>query len=172
MRYLLSAAAIAVVLAAMPARADDCGTLMNTMIAQASNPYAATITMEIPGQPARTTKAVFIHDIMYTQIEGKWRSMPMSAKETAGMIRDAAKTAKETCHVQGNDSVNGQSATLYVAHVENKGSISDNKVWVSGGKILKTEVQIQGGPHMVTVLDYANVAPPAGATPIGPPPQH
>ncbi len=79
------------------------------------------------------------------------------------------------CSSRQPTAVNGAPSladALHVAHVENKGSVSDNKVWVSGGKILKTEVQIQGGPHMVTVLDYANVAPPAGATPIGPPPQH
>src|SRR6202012_1082707 len=98
--------AAAAVFSAAPALADDCSTLMSVMIAQTEQPYSATVTMEVPGQKAQTMKTVFINDTVYTQMDGKWRSMSMPAKETQGMIRDAAKTAKETCHVQGNDSVN------------------------------------------------------------------
>lgn len=172
MRKTIVLVAAAAAFSAAPALADDCSTLMNVMIAQTQQHYSATIALEVPGQKPQTTKTVYINDTVFTQMDGKWRSMAMPAKETQDMIRNAAKTAKETCHVQGNDSVNGQAAKLYVAHVENRGSVSDNKLWVANGKVLKTEVQIQGGPHMVTVFDYANVTAPAGATPLNAEPPH
>ena len=162
-RYALLALPI---LAAMPARADDCATLFNMMIAQAATPYSATVSMDGVGAMSGMRKTVFTGDTVYTQIDGKWKSMPMNAKETTDMMREAQKTAKETCHLQGMDSVNGQPAQLYVSHVENRGSVSDNKVWVAGSRVLKTDAQIKGGMHVVMVFDYNNVTAPAGATPL------
>jgi enamine deaminase RidA (YjgF/YER057c/UK114 family) len=163
---LANVAAVAII-ASLPACAGDCNSLMNTMLAQTSTPYGATITMQGPNEPARTSKVISIGNMMYTQVDGAWRSIPMSGAEVADQMRSAAKTAKETCSTAGTDAVNGTPATLYTAHVENRGSVSDNKVWVSGNKILKVEASLQGGMHMVTVYDYTNISAPAGAKPLG-----
>lgn len=157
--------------AAWPARADDCATLLNAMITQAGNPYAANVTMDVPGQPPRTLRTIYVHETIYTELNGKWRFLPMASKDMIGKIRDAAKASKESCHLQGVDKVNGRPAKLYITHVENNGAASDHKLWVMDGKIMKSEAQLAGGMHLVTVFDYSHIAPPADATPIAPAPQ-
>ena|ERR1700761_1476020 len=174
MRGYIAFAAIAVMAGATAAQADDCSPLMNAMLSQASKPYNATLTMSDPTGHNQTSKVIFTGAVLYTQIQGQWRSMPMTGKELSDQLRDVSKTAKTTCHRGNDEAVNGQPATVYAAHVENQGSISDNKVWISkaNGVPLKSDVTIQQGPHMTTVFDYSKVAPPAGATPLVPPPQH
>jgi hypothetical protein len=161
--------AAAAIVATLPARADDCATLLNISLAQASTPHAMTMTMQDSHGPARTTKAIFTGAMVYTQIDGQWRSMAFSGAEMADQMRAAAKTAKETCSRGADEAVNGAPASLYLAHVENKGVVSDNKIWVSksGGKVLKMEATMKDGMHIVTSFDYANVAAPAGAKPLG-----
>jgi hypothetical protein len=165
--FVIAALAISTIAGGLPARAGDCSALMSMMLAQTSTPYGATITMQIPNQPTRTSKVVSTGNMMYTQVDGVWRSMPMSGAEIADQMRANAKTAKETCSSGGTDAVNGTPATVYTAHVENRNSISDNKIWVSGNKILKVEATLKDGMHMVTFYDYTNVAAPAGAKPLG-----
>jgi enamine deaminase RidA (YjgF/YER057c/UK114 family) len=174
MRGLTTLAAAAALLGVLPAHADDCSTLMTAMMNQASKPYNATVTMSDPTGKNHTSKIIFTGSLLYTQVEGQWHSMQLTSKEMADQIRDAAKTAKTSCHQTGAEAVNGQPATIYMAHVENQGSISDNKVWVSkaNGATLKSEVTIKDGPHMVTVFDYGKIVPPANATPLVAPPQH
>jgi hypothetical protein len=167
MRRYTTLAVFAAVLstAALPARADDCATLMNSLIAQTNTPYSSSITMSRPGTPAKTSLSIHTGSKLYVQVEGQWHTMAMSAKEEIDMVRDAAKTAKQTCQVQGSDTVNGEPATVLMAHVVNRGTTSENKVWLSkshGGRILKTDVQIQDGLHIVAIFDYNHVTPPAG----------
>jgi hypothetical protein len=162
-------AAVSAIIAALPARADDCATLFSISLAQASMPHAMTMTMQDSHGPARTTKAVFTGTMMYTQVEGQWRSMPFTGAEIADQMREAAKTAKETCRRGADEAVNGTLASLYLAHVENRGTVSDNKIWISksGGRVLKTDTAMKDGLHMIAVYDYTNVASPVGAKPLG-----
>jgi hypothetical protein len=156
-------------IAALPARADDCANMMNTMIAHIGTPYAATMTTQTPGGETKTMKTVSSGGMMYVEMPDGWKSMAMDPKEQADMMRKAAATAKETCHHAGDEVTGGEPSNVYIAHVENRGSVSDNKVWISKsrGLVMKTDVQIQGGQHVTMTFDYNNVMVPAGAKPVG-----
>jgi enamine deaminase RidA (YjgF/YER057c/UK114 family) len=171
-KYLAVTAILTAAFGALPARADDCGALMSAMLSQAAKPYNATVTMSDPSGKPHTTKIIFTGNLLYTQVDGQWKSVQMTSKDVTDQIRDAAKTAKTTCHQAGGEAVNGRPATIYTAHVENRGSVSDNKVWVANGAALKSEVNIKDGPHIVTIFDYSNVVAPPNATPMVPPSRH
>jgi hypothetical protein len=153
----------------LPARADDCATMMNTMLAHVGTPYSATMVTQMPNGKTRTMKTVSTGSIMYVQMPDGWKSMAQDPKEAVDMMRKAAATAKETCHRAGAETVGGEMSAVYIAHVENRGNVSDNKVWISKSRnlVMKTDVQMKGGDHISMTFDYAHVTPPAGAKPIG-----
>jgi predicted ATP-dependent Lon-type protease len=146
------------------AAADDCATMLNASIAGAKVPFSATTNISGGATPASITRLVSTATTLYMNAGGKWIAVPMSSAQRIAQINDQAKTTKMTCQHTGDEPVNGEPAALIVAHAENKGVASDNKVWIgkSTGLPLKTESHIAGGMSIITTFDYKNVTPPAG----------
>jgi hypothetical protein len=169
MRKTIVLVATAATFFALPALADDCASMLNTMVAHVGTPYSATMVTQTPGAAAKTMKTVSAGGMMYVQMPDGWKSMAMDPKETADMMRKAAATAKETCHRAGDEMMGGEMSAVYIAHVENQGNVSDNKVWISKSRnlVMKTDVQMKSGDHISMTFDYAHVTPPAGAKPVG-----
>ena|ERR1700761_969474 len=163
MQIRFAALAAVALCASSAAYADDCSAMMAATRAGAMKPYTSTITMSHPGQPPQTSHAVMTGDKMYVQVGGAWHGVPMGSKELLAAINDNAKTAKMTCVHKGEGSVDGQPASIWAAHVVNEGTTSDNTVWIGrSGLPLKTESHLEGGEVVVSVLDYAHYAVPAG----------
>ncbi|HEY4985464.1 MAG TPA: hypothetical protein VII39_02490 [Bradyrhizobium sp.] len=157
------AALAATLFASTAAHAGDCSALMAATRAGATKPYSSTIVMTHPGKPPETSHAVMTGDKMYVQVEGVWHAVRMGTKELLQTIDDNAKTAKMTCVHKGEGEVNGQPATIWSAHVVNQGMTSENTVWIGrSGLPLKTESDLGDGLTVVSVLDYAHYAVPAG----------
>ncbi|HEY1707987.1 MAG TPA: hypothetical protein VGG10_06965 [Rhizomicrobium sp.] len=146
------------------AHADDCADLMTGTLGGAAMPVSVTMTMQAPGGKPETSRSVFTGTQLYVQVGGQWRSMPMTAKDMIDQVHESDRGAKKICHRIGSDTVHGQAATVYTAHVEHQGSIDDNKVWIANlpKRVLKSDTQIAGGQHIMAEYDYDHVQPPEG----------
>lgn len=157
---LLTAAAFPV----SGANADPiCDTIIASMVKQAGKPFSSTLTMKSPfGQ--RVMKSVNTGTKLYLNIQGGWQVVTFDAKQQAAAIRKNAAAVKQTCRKLPDDKVNGEPANVFTAHVDNKGALSENKIWISkaSGLPLKTEISFKG-QTMSTLHDYKHVQPPPGA---------
>jgi hypothetical protein len=156
-----------VLLGSATARADDCDRALAAAIAQAKVPHAVTHVMTMEGKPPSTMEMIFTDDKAYTQIDGAWRAMPFSAQRQIDML-NAAKArdaqAKRTCHTLGDESVNGEAATVLVMHSEANDRVTDGRIWLSDrtGLALKSEVHLSNGSVINDAFRYGNIQAPPG----------
>jgi hypothetical protein len=149
-----------------PAFADDCSPISAAMIATAKTPHTATLTRVKDGKPV-TGKIIQTKDDKFVEVDGKWHSMGDPPGDTSS-IEAALKKAKITCRKLGTEQVEGQTTTVYTAHVENEGTVSDDKLWLgSNGLPVKVENLVEGRSYSTT-FDYAHADAPADATPMRP----
>jgi hypothetical protein len=165
--YQAGMAAAVFGLTATPAFADDCALVIAALTASAKTPSNSTITHTGPGGKPVINHMVQTATAKYVETDGKWKSMNVSIQETLNGMNEMIKTAKMSCHRTGAESVNGQPVTVYAVHVENQGTTSDSKIWVSAKNLqLKSEMTV-GDTHFVTTADYDHVQVPTNATPMG-----
>jgi hypothetical protein len=154
-----------VLAASSAAHAEDCADLMAGMLNGATMPVSVAMTMQAPGGQPRTSHSIFTGSKLYVEVNGEWHTMPMTAKEMTDQVHESDKGAKKSCHRVGSERVNGQASTVYMAHVENQGSVSDNKVWIGDApkRMLKSDIHIADGQHIMADYDYDHIQPPASA---------
>lgn len=166
-RSLVGVVGLAGGLAAAPlaARADDCAPIASAMIAQAKAPYAAAMAMSKPDKSVDRSASIVTGTKMYVQVNGAWQAMPYRAQDMIDRINKLAKEAKQTCAKVGAGTIDGVAATIFTAHVENQGRVSDNRIWISDktGLPAKTETQFPDGMTVTQSYRYDNIQPPAGA---------
>lgn len=114
-----------------------------------------------------TGELITINGERYVQIKGAWRKSPMNVAATKAQEEENIKDAKVlSCKQTGNDTVNGEAATVYTEHTENDETKSDGKIWVSKsrGVILKEELVLDTGDgtkqQVSTRYEYGNVKAP------------
>ncbi len=79
------------------------------------------------------------------------------------MAQDKRKdSSADTCRIVGDDTVAGETATLYSVHPTNGGV--DSRLWVSKsrGLPLRQTFTLPDGSSMDIQTDYTNVQPPPG----------
>lgn len=156
--------------ATAPAFADDCKPVTNSMIVTVKTPYKMTLTRTGRDGKPETNYLIQTPNAKYVQTGGRWITMPSSSQDLLDQLSATIKTAKMDCHRLGTEMVSGQSTAIYSMHVENQGTVSDSKVWLSSDHLpLKSEVVVNG-TTVSSIYDYANVQPPLDAAPLGLPP--
>jgi hypothetical protein len=150
---------------ACTARADDCAPVKAAMLATVEKPHTITINRFKDGKPV-TNRMIQTKDAKYVEVKGKWHTLPISADDLHEMEKSFNETAF-TCRQLGRDSVDGNSATVYMSHYKNEDTEGDAKLWIgSDGLPLKTESTIEG--HVDTAsYDFAHADAPADSTPMG-----
>ena len=148
------------------ARADDGAPVKAAMLGAAKMPHTAVITRSKDGKATKTpaeTRVIQTQDHKYFEIRGQWRWIPIEADDLAEMQKDFDE-AKITCRRLGAKQLEGKPVTVYVAHVEKEGSISDNTLWIGAdGLPLKVENVVEGQTH-ASRLDCDHADPlPVGA---------
>jgi hypothetical protein len=115
----------------------------------------------------RTSEMITVNGERYVQVKGAWRKSPMTVAATKTQEEENIKNAKVlSCKKVGDDSVNGEAATVYTEHTENEDSKSDGKIWVSKsrGLILKEEIDLDAGDagkqRVSMRYEYGNVKAP------------
>lgn len=149
-------------LAAVSARADDCAGVMGATVAGAHKPYTATSTMSGGGVPTRVSHSVSSGGKLFVEMSGHWVLAKLTMNDMANEMRSEIGTAKMSCHRLGDETVRGEATSVFANHVANRGTVSDNTLWISkaSGLPLKTEVKLQNGMRIVTDFDYSRSQAP------------
>ena len=115
----------------------------------------------------RTGEMITVNGERYVQVKGTWRKSPMTVAATKAQEEENIKDAKVlSCKRVGDDTVNGEAATVYTEHTENEDTKSDGKIWISKsrGLILKEEIDLNSGgegkQHVAMRYEYGNVKAP------------
>jgi hypothetical protein len=105
---------------------------------------------------------IYVGGSMYAKANGKWISAG-SIQEMEKSEQEAKHNAnsKDTCSQLGDDSVNGEAATVYKSHSETAQGNIDLQFWISkaNGKLLRQDTT-SNGAVMSARYDYGNVKPP------------
>ncbi len=166
-RGAFGAKAAALAFISMPAWANDCAAVDAAMNGAATTPYSSVITRTDAQGHLVTSHMVQTATTKYVETHGKWVAMNISSKDLLDHLGEERKTAKMTCVGAGSEDVDGQSAAVYHVHIENDGTTSDNKLWISGeNRLLKSESTVGGKQYSVS-YDYAHIDPPKDAKPLG-----
>ncbi len=151
--------------ASFDALAEDgaCKPVVDAMAKQAVTPYHQYQTTTAAGSAGKSRESESINTptMHYLKFDGKWSARPYDGKKNAADIVATMNSNKPTCSRVGDETIDGQAATLYRAH--NPG-MPDNQIWISASSGLPLrQVADTGVSHMVMRYDYANVQPPANA---------
>jgi hypothetical protein len=154
---------LAAVFAIVPfaASADDCDAAWAAVRAGMQKPHSSTIMTRNGDARKNINYSVTTADKVYVEKDRDWYARPWNAAKLIADLDSKLKKTKCTCNRVGEESVDGQPATLYTVHEESEGSVSDNKIWVSDalGVPIKSESHVD---DLVTTTtnDYVNVHVP------------
>ncbi len=119
----------------------------------------------------RASERVYLNNHTYVMIAGKWTLAGDTPKQMADTHKDTAREyPNATCRMVRDESVDGQTATLYSVHEEIEGAKVDSQFWISKsrGTPLKMDSQTdlggaRGKVHRTMRYEYTNVMAPVGA---------
>jgi len=145
---------------------SDCKVVLeaaNKALTTATHTYTTT---NIGGRD-QTVEMIYMPGVIYSRLNGKWSSVPMTAQELAEMRQPTAHNDKATCKYLKDELVNGQMAAVYSAHdVTPKGAV-DSQMWISKAKglPLRQDMEIDvggaaGKSHTSSRFEYGDVKPP------------
>jgi len=154
--------------AATPAPDGACQVVMDASEKIFTMPFHFYFTVTGADGKTTTMEDIFVDGVAYVPVKGKWFRMPVSSMDTKEMIELSSKAVKNlSCRVLRDESVNGESATVYSFHSETERGIHDGQVWISKSKgvLLREDVDAQkpgqsGKDHLSMRLDYNNVQAP------------
>lgn len=174
------AAALALGAAApLAAQSPQCATVYSAMTKMFDVPFhlymvdTAGTDAQMHGGKPTVSEEVFAGGLIYVMVDGKkWIKSPVDGAEMRKDWMDGSKQfadAKTTCTHLRDESVNGESASVWSIHSDTGVGASDSNAWTSKSRsvVLRDEVRIDvggalGKSHTIMNYDYANVHAPAG----------
>jgi len=160
--------------AAIPAPDGACQVLIDAFGKTLTLPVHSYFTHTGTDGKTTTMEDIFVDGVAYVPVRGKWFRMPISSMDTKDLVQLSSKEAKNlSCHALRDESVNGESATVYSVHSEDDHGIHDGLVWISKSKglFLREEADVQkpgqsGKAHASMRVDYNNVQAPRVSEPL------
>jgi len=126
-------------------------------------------TSAFTGGKPRNTEMIYINNMSYILVDGKWSGSPVTAQYRQEMREVKEVDPSFTCRQARDESVNGEPATLFIMHYHSEDATTDQQVWISKarGLPLKQDIDIgaDGAPgknHRSMRYEYTNVRAPAG----------
>jgi hypothetical protein len=167
---LAALAALAVLLTPSSARAQaGCKPLFDAIDKLTTLAHHAYSTQKSDEGKERTSETILIGNVIYVQVNNKWRKSPMTPEELRQQEKENRESAKNvSCKHVRDDSVGGEPAEVYSAHNENDTDIYDSQIWLSKrtGLVLREELDMDTGgehgkSHSSVRYEYSNVSAPA-----------
>jgi outer membrane lipoprotein-sorting protein len=157
--------ALAALITAHAAAADDCAEVRAATLSGVSRPYAASIRIEHADDLPTMSHVVMTGDKMYVEVHRIWNATPMTTKQLIDKVNKASLKDQLVCHRSGDETIDGAATTVYSVEDHTPARASKSRVWISkaNGLPLKTEVQMGGGDVMTSIFDYDHVQVPAAA---------
>jgi hypothetical protein len=143
---------------------------MNKLWQTPSHQYMTETGGYLQGK-TRTGEIITTRTDRYLLVEGRWHHSSLGKEEVAQMIEEnEANVRNDECHFVRDETVNGESASLYTARHVTDDDSSTTQLWISrkSGLPLKFEIDrdvgggANGKSHQTLRVDYMNVAVPAG----------
>lgn len=177
---LVAIAAFATMGASTPlaAQSSQCATVYGAMTKIFEVPFhlymvdSAGTDAQLHGGKPTVSEEIFSGGVVYVMVHGKWRKSPMDVAEMRKDWADGAKKLtdlKATCTHLRDESVNGESTSVWHVKSETEDGASDTNEWVSKSRnlVLRAEMHTDvggalGNSHTIMNYDYANVHAPAG----------
>lgn len=173
--YTLAASvAFAAVLLPRPSHADDaaCKVAIDAVTRVLATPNHQYMTRTDPadGGKSRHTEVIDTGIAMYVEVDGKWRTSPVSPQGMQDMLIEGQKRARETsCRLLRDETIGGTGVSVYSMHNESDSGVSDTTLWISksDGLPLKQEIDMdtggaRGKSHSEVRFVYTNVKAPPG----------
>jgi hypothetical protein len=135
----------------------------NKTLTTATHTYT---TMNIGGKD-QTVEMIYMPGVIYSRVNGKWSSVPMTPQELAELRRPTVHNDKATCKYLKDELVNGEMAVVYSAHDATPKGVVDTQIWISKSKglPLRQDMDIDvggagGKSHTSSRYEYGDVKPP------------
>jgi hypothetical protein len=165
-KYLATVAVLATAIGAptwafAAGASDPCQVMLNAMIAQLKQSFAAS-TLLIDGKgPDKHSEARLVGGKFYVQTDGKWRVTTLTRDLVVDALTASWNTAK-ACKADGPGAVDGEPAAIFEAKVADRGGESFRKLWISNASALplEAETHFADGTAMVQTYSYSNVTAP------------
>jgi hypothetical protein len=148
--------------AAVSLTGDPCAIIDKATLAVITKPHATEITRVENGGAPTKGESRLVDGKSYIQVNGKWRTSPTTPAEMAADVAEARKTTKESCKAAGQEVIDGVPTQAFTAHVENDGSVSENKMWIAraSGLPVKTISTIDGTTTVTQINRYDGITAP------------
>ena len=157
-------------MAATPAPDGGCQALLDISSKMFDMPVHFYYSSTRAGGKTTNMESISVGGFVYALLNGKWLRMPLGSMgmDMREMAEEALKESKNvSCHSVHDESVNGESATVYSVHSENEHGIHDGQIWISKSKgvLLREDEDTQkpgqsGKDHISIRFDYNNVQAP------------
>ena len=155
----------AMLASASAAHASDCIDVPKAAaIAQVKAPHSVVHVMTSPGKPPERADMIFAGDKAYMKVDGKWSSIPFSAKDQVDMINSSsAKGQVVTCQKTAGETIAGEPTFLMTVH-ESAPKVNDVRFWISTrtGLPMRDEIRLGDGLLISDEFRYDNIQAPAG----------
>ena len=171
---LFTSAALSGLLIPPQSRADDadCKVAIDAVTRVLATPNHQFMTRtdgSSAGKP-RHSEVIDTGIAMYVEVDGKWRTSPMSPQAMQDMLIESQRRAKVTsCHLLRDETLGGTSVSVYSMHNETDTGTSDTTLWISksDGLPLKQEIDMDAGDgkaksHSQVRFVYTDVKAPPG----------
>jgi len=162
----------------LAAQSPQCASVFGAMTKIFAVPFhlymvdSAGTDAQLHGGKPTVSEEIFSGGVVYVMVHGKWRKSPMDVAEMRKDWTEGAKKLtdlKATCTHVRDESVNGESASVWHVTAETEDGATDTNQWVSKSRnmVLRSEMRIDvggalGKSHSIMNYDYANVHAPAG----------
>jgi len=94
------------------------------------------------GTHARSREMVYLNNKVYMQVNGKWRTMPMTPKDIEEAGKEVNGNSTLTCKALGSEAVGGEASALYSTHDKTPDATIDTQVWISKSRSLPLKVEM------------------------------
>jgi uncharacterized protein YlzI (FlbEa/FlbD family) len=155
-------------MAANPAADGACQAVWDASEKAFSIPTHFYFTHTGAGRKSVTMESIYVDGAIYSLVNGKWFRTATSPEDMKSqMVENRKNITNVSCHEVRDESVNGESATLYSVHSETARGIHDSQIWISKSKklILREETDAvltasNDKGHASVRFDYNNVQAP------------
>lgn len=156
-------------MAAVPARADDCGPVVAAQVKLFHTPYRSTLVMHHNDGPDLIIGNVNTADTRYVNMSGvltdDWEHSPLDANKDEAEYLHNLRQIKQSCNLERSEAVNGDMADVYTIQDRNS-DIIKSRTWISRALGLPVKIETYLGQNTerpgtsVATYEYNDVKPP------------
>lgn len=161
--------------ATVSAHAADaaCKPVFDAMTKMAATPNHTFMTETTAyNDESESTETITTADTMYVKAHGAWHGRLYKPEQQVDEMRQAFKTANQTCQHVRDEDVGAEPTALYSTRYKQEGGITANsQIWISKTRGLPVKQTMDmdvggklGKSHTDARIDYTNVQAPTGAS--------